>query len=323
MSDRKPLVSVVIPTYGRSETLVEAIRSVADQTYDNIELLIVDDASPIPVKEHVSQVSAESFTAVRHIRHEENRGANAARNTGINAAKGEYIAFLDDDDCWVKTKISRQIEAFESCSSEVGVVYTGLREKKGERTEERTSSWRGNVVPELLSGRNFGQFSSVMVRADVIDVAGRPDERFPIWQDREWFFRLAQHCHFEPVSEPLTVRTIGRDDQISENFEAKRDVAYPLFVEKHRRLAAEYGWRYERRFLASLRFSLGKTAVRCQRYREARKYFLLAFFTYPLFTSNYVYVLATLGGNRTYALARDLRDRVPWLRRWVSGRLSN
>jgi len=313
MSEDHPLVSVVIPTYGRPETVVEAVRSVINQTYDRIELVIVDDASPEPVEGRVSELPLDSLSATQFIRHEENRGANVARNNGIDASNGEFIAFLDDDDRWAETKIERQVATFEAAGPKTGVVYTGLREEKPHGTEIKTPRWRGDVVKELLSGKTFGQFSALMVRADVIEAAGHPDEQFPIWQDREWFFRLAQHCHFEPVPEPLTIRTIGRDDQISEKFEEKRDIAYPLFVEKHKDLAAEYGLRYERIFLASLRFSLGKTAVRCERYRDARKFFLLAFFAYPALTSCYAYLLASLGGETTYSLARSLREKVPQL----------
>jgi len=143
MKRDQPLVSVIIPTYGRDEKLVEAVRSVIEQTYDNIELFVVDDASPEPVEEHLSSVPLESLTAVRVIRHDENRGANTARNSGIDAANGKYVAFLDDDDRWVETKLSRQVDTFETAGSEIGVVYTGIREEKPERTGIKTPNWRG------------------------------------------------------------------------------------------------------------------------------------------------------------------------------------
>ena len=311
MQPCQPRVSVVIPTYGRSEDLGSAIRSVVGQTYDNIELIIVDDGSPTPVEEELSLPSvSSSLSAVQSIRHDENRGANVARNTGIQASTGEYVAFLDDDDAWVETKVERQVSAFEDSPREIGVVVTGIREESASGTTVKTPAEDGDVVTALLAGKNFGQFSSLMVRADIINAAGLPDEQFPIWQDREWYFRLAQHAEFYSIPEPLTVRTVGHSDQISHNFEAKRDIAYPLFLEKHRSLAANYGWRYERLFLASLRFSLAKTAVRCQRYREARKYFLLAFLSYPTYQQCLIMVLATLGGGASYSLARVINRKI-------------
>ena len=303
----RPLVSVVIPTYGRNEHLPEAVASVAEQTYDAIELCIVDDGSPTPVSETLPESSVESIESVTFVRHGENRGANAARNSGIRTARGSYVAFLDDDDYWHETKISRQVDAFETGPSEVGVVYTGKRAEGPDGVTVTTPTAEGNVIRDLLSGESFGQFSSVMVRADVIDAAGLTDERFPAWQDREWFFRLAQHCHFTPIPETLTYRRVGLPDSITKKFEQKRDVAYPLFVEKHYPFAREYGRYYARTFLASLRTSLARSAVTAGRYREARKYFWLAFSANPLYRPAHLHLLPSLGGKWTYQPAAFIR----------------
>ena len=302
-----PLVSVVIPTYGRNEHLVEAVSSVTGQTYDGIELCIVDDGSPIPVSETLPDDSFEDIDSVTFVRHEQNRGANAARNTGIRTARGEYVAFLDDDDVWHETKIARQVAAFDAADSEVGVIYTGKRAAGPDGVTVTTPTAEGNVIKDLLTGESFGQFSSVMVDADVIDAAGLPDERFPAWQDREWFFRLAQHCHFAPVREVLTYRRVGLPDSITKKFEQKRDVAYPLFVEKHYPLAREYGRYYARTFVASLRTSLARSAVNAGRYGEARKYFCLAFAANPLYRPVHAHLLPSLGGKWTYQSAAFLR----------------
>lgn len=304
-----PLVSVVIPTYDRNDALPEAIESVTEQTYDNIELVVVDDGSPTPVSETLTGMSFAPLESVLFVRHNENRGANVARNTGIRTAQGKYIAFLDDDDRWDERKIERQVEAFKEAGPQVGVVYTGMRAESPRGTTVTSPSARGNVIKDLLVGETFGQFSSVMVDSDVIDAAGLPDERFPAWQDREWFFRLAQHCHFEPVSETLTYRQTGGSDSISKNFEEKRDVAYPLFMEKHYPLAKEYGPYYARTFLASMRRNLGRSAVRANRYQEARKYFLWAFIANPLYRPLHTHLIASLGGKRTYEFASRVRQK--------------
>ncbi len=88
----------MIPTYGRPEFLEDAVRSVADQTYDPLELVVVDDCSPAPVETQFTEADLGELHNVRFLRHEENQGANAARNTGIRAGNGEFIAFLNDDD---------------------------------------------------------------------------------------------------------------------------------------------------------------------------------------------------------------------------------
>lgn len=304
-----PLVSVVIPTYNRNDHLAGAIQSVAEQTYDNVELVVVDDGSPTPVTEGLDDVPSAQLSSVTFIRHEENSGANVARNSGIRVATGEYVAFLDDDDRWHESKVERQVETFLEAGPEVGVVYTGTR-TDGERGETRfTPAAEGDVLKDLLTGEAFGQFSSVMVRADVIDDAGLPDERFPAWQDREWFFRLAKHCHFEPVEDTLTYRH-GLPDSITRNFEEKRDVAYPLFVEKHYSYAREHGLYYARCFLASLRMNLAWSAVLAGRYGQARKFFWLAFLANPLHRPVYPHLIASVGGRWTYEPAAWLRRRL-------------
>jgi len=306
-----PLVSAVIPTYGRSERLPTAIKSVLGQTYDNIELLVVDDASPTPVRETLEEITPQTEESVRILRHEENRGANVARNTGIQAASGEYVAFLDDDDRWDKTKIGKQIQKFQETSNDTGVVYTGVERRAPDGTTTRTTpSASGNVVEDLLTGKNFGQFSAIVVDVDAIERAGLPDERLPAWQDREWFFRLAQHAHFQPVEETLTYRQTGLPDSITKKFEKKRDVAYPMLVSKYRPLAKEHGIYYERMFLASIRHSLARSAVRADRYSEARKYFFLSFLANPLYRPVHVHLLASLGGEWSYDGIASLRRKL-------------
>ncbi|MFC6990634.1 glycosyltransferase family 2 protein [Haladaptatus sp. GCM10025707] len=93
-----PTVSVVIPTYNRSEEVTHAIDSVLAQTYDDFELLVVDDGSTDDTEEVVTSYDDDR---VKFIEHEENQGAPAARNTGIEHAEGEYVAFLDSDDEWL------------------------------------------------------------------------------------------------------------------------------------------------------------------------------------------------------------------------------
>lgn len=308
------LVSVIIPTYGRNETLPRAIKSVLQQTYDDIELIVVDDGSPTPVSETLPDISFDHLTSTTFIRHNKNRGANVARNNGIRSATGEYLAFLDDDDQWRETKISRQVDAFEASDQSVGVVYTGVRKYTPTGKTVQVPSAEGDVVKYLLTGGSFGQFSSVMVRHDAIENAGLPDERFPAWQDREWFFRLAQDYHFKSISEPLTIRETRRSDSITRNFEEKRDIAYPLFIEKHYPFAKEYGRYYARMFLASMRATLGSSAVIAGEYRQARKYFVLSFLANPFYRPVYTRLIASLGGKRTYKFASSTRKKIDSLR---------
>ena len=118
-----PKVSVIIPTYNRADLLPRAVKSALSQTYDDYEILIVDDCSTDHTRETVSAWDDER---VRYTRHTENRGQSGALNMGIHNASGQYIAFLDDDDEWVPTKLEKQVAVLESSDPKVGLVYGWL-----------------------------------------------------------------------------------------------------------------------------------------------------------------------------------------------------
>jgi hypothetical protein len=160
-----------------------------------------------------------------------------------------------------------------------------------------------------------------LVRADVIDEAGLPDPDLPTWQDREWYLRLSRHCEFAAVSEPLTVRTMDHGDQISDQYEIKRDVSFPRILERHRSLAAEFGWRYERQFRASLLELLAWAALKNERYADARRHLFDALRCYPFSRRTYVYLLPALGGRRVHSLARKSMRIIRAVTARISGRL--
>ncbi|MEF8853183.1 MAG: glycosyltransferase family A protein [Haloarculaceae archaeon] len=300
-----PRVSVVVPTYNRPDKLRRAVETVQEQTYQPVELVVVDDHSETPATDALAGLDLSALDAVTTVRHEENRGANAARNTGIRRASGAFVAFLDDDDRWEPEKLARQVAALEAGGDRVGLVYTGARYvyPDGERVIVNDES--GDLTRAILAGETgIAEFSAVMVRASVIERAGLPDERFPSWQDLEWFLRLSLHCEFLAVPEPLTVRHWDHTGRIGEDFERRRDVSFPLLVEKHRDLAREYG--LERRFMASLLETLVMDAARDGYYREARRLALKTIQTDPTTLTAWLYLFACLGGGLTYRPAQRL-----------------
>src|SRR5690348_13147078 len=109
-------VSVIIPTHNRSDFLRNAITSVLNQTYQDFEIIVVDDGSTDNTSEVVANFSDERITFIRH---DTNKGGSAARNTGILASKCDYIAFLDDDDEWLPDKLRKQMEILVASPPEV------------------------------------------------------------------------------------------------------------------------------------------------------------------------------------------------------------
>jgi glycosyltransferase involved in cell wall biosynthesis len=297
------LVSVVLPTYGRPEYFESAVRSVVEQTYPAVELVVVDDASPEPVAPVLEEIETRAI-GVTLVRHEENSGACAARNTGIDRAKGKYIAFIDDDDIWLNTKLERQVSVMESSDSEVGVVYTGQRYvKDGKTTSVRTPTISGDITAAILRGVPLSPFSCVLVDEAAVRAAGPLDERFPSWQDLEWYFRLSVNREFAAIPEPLVVRRMGHD-QISDNYASKRDVSYPLMIEKHRQLAREHGC--EDDFLAYLTRSLAGSALQSGRYGAAVRHSLVSLRYRPMYGLAWMTMAAAVGGPVTHALAKSV-----------------
>jgi len=309
MTERSgPLVSVVLPTYGRPDYLVKAVRSVATQTYDPLELVVVDDCSPQPVEPQLSNVSRDGLERFEVRRHAQNLGANAARNTGIAAAKGEFVAFLDDDDQWYPEKIRRQVSTFDEAPDGTGVVYTGSQfvDEHDRPVGVSVRDLSGDITRELLCGASVGSFTRLMVRRNLLERVGRLDESLPGWQDRDLNIRLSRFCRYEPVPEPLVIHRRGTHTQIGDDYEGKRDVAYPEFVEKHRPLAATFGPDVERRFLAVQTLALAKSALTNGYTRAARRHAVEALGHDPTYVEAYVYLLFTLDSG-LYRVAKRVK----------------
>ena len=288
--------------------LLEAVESIAAQRYPNIEVIVVDDASSTPAEDVLTGRTWDDLRW-RCLRHDSNRGANAARNTGIREADGEIIAFLDDDDRWDPAKLDVQMALFEQGGSDVGVTLVGQHFTDGEKVATvRIPELEGDATPMLFEGKVGGTFSAIAVRRSVIDDAGLPDERFPSWQDREWLIRLSRHCEFAADPRPLVTRRSGDHTQISDGFDRKRDVSYPLLLKKHRELAAEYD--RERRFVAETTATLANTSLQNGNRADARKYALRVIQMAPRTRSAYVALLLSFLPPKMYNLTVRLRRSV-------------
>lgn len=261
-----PTVSVVLPTYNRADSLPEAIDSVVDQTYEDFELIVVDDGSTDGTESIVEDVDDER---VQYVGFEENRGANVARNAGIEAAEGRYIAFQDSDDRWCPRKLEQQVARMDSTSDEVGVVYTGWLRVSDENRTYRPSRDRamrsGDIHDELLHG-NFVTTPATLVRRECFEVAGRFDEQLPRLQDWELWLRISEHFEFELIDEPLVEKDVEADAvSISGDPDRYLD-AMARILEKHRDRFNEAP-----EALSNHRFTLGHRYLLGGRSNEGRR----------------------------------------------------
>ena len=188
-------VSVVIPTYKRPDKLDVAIKSVLQQSYPNVEVIVVDDNDPDTEGRRLTEEKMTQFDnepRVRYIKHERNKNGSAARNTGARAAKGEYVAFLDDDDEYLPRKIETQLEALEGRDEEWACCYSKFATRKaGGKAVKGHEHREGNLYLEALS-RNLwiASGSNLLVRKDAFfDIDGF-DESFIRNQDIEFLTRL-------------------------------------------------------------------------------------------------------------------------------------
>ena len=218
---QSPRVSVVIPTYDRAETLPRAIDSALEQTIDDLEVVVVDDGSTDETPSVLADYAAAD-ARVRTVVHATNRGANVARNTGIEHARGEYVAFLDSDDEWRPGKLERQLAALEDRSDEwVGVYCDTSYELSGadgrlrgaaaavlSRADDEPMREGGEelIGPILADEVQPGAGSTLLVRTDVAREVGGFDEDLDRFQDPEFCLRVLREGKLAYVDEPLVVR---------------------------------------------------------------------------------------------------------------------
>lgn len=226
--------SVVIPAYNSSNTISRAVDSVLEQTLHDLEVIVVDDGSTDNTAEIVRQYEDHR---VECIVHGENVGGSAARNTGIERANGEYIAFLDADDEWHPTKLERQIESLESRSDEWVAAYCDYRRDHSStlgklklrliRKNERKEGGE-ELIDDLLSMEmELGGASTLLVRSDVVEAIDGFDERFPRHQDWEFLIRVLKRGKLAYVNEPLVTKHGTGAPSVSDLARAKK-----LYLEK-------------------------------------------------------------------------------------------
>jgi glycosyltransferase involved in cell wall biosynthesis len=204
-------VSIIIPTFESPDTLMRAIRSILAQTYWEIELIVVDDASRDNTEQVVFGLGDKR---IKYVKHNQNKGVAGARNTGIKASSGEFIAFCDHDDEWFPNKLKLQLDIFrENIGSKVGLVYSnGFFVKKGSKNLLEASRVKGIVYSDEQRRRDIFPTSVVspipllwLVPRNVISETGYFDERFTSWDDVDYFVRVALNHDIYYLDIPLAV----------------------------------------------------------------------------------------------------------------------
>jgi glycosyltransferase involved in cell wall biosynthesis len=200
-----PLISVVIPAYNCAPYLARAIDSVLNQTYQNIECIVVDDGST----DETPQILDAFASRVSRIR-QENAGASAARNTGINAAHGTYIAFLDADDYWLPTKLSAQVQALIENPDLVLISCDFVWASPSMPDADESPAYEPerlrvfHTLTQLLRNPYLGT-PTVVVKSEAIKRIGGFDTSLPVGEDVDLYFRLCTGQSYARLDQALAV----------------------------------------------------------------------------------------------------------------------
>jgi len=208
-----PLISVVVPTFNRAAHLPRAVQAVLAQTWRPLELVVVDDGStdhtPAVLEGLKTQADQAGVSARFVAKH--NGGAASARNAGIAAATGPWLAFLDDDDSWRPEKLAQQMDMLQQTGADLCACMLHQPTSRGGRTIPGDAARlpQGRCAPAYLTRQVDFSIVSVLVRADIAQQAGRLDEDMRIAEDLLWCYRLlllSQTC-----SVPRVLGEIGMD----------------------------------------------------------------------------------------------------------------
>lgn len=205
------LVSIIIPTYKGSHALSRAINSALNQTYENIEVIVVDDNMPNSEERSETEkvmTCFENNEKLLYLKHEKNRNGAAARNTGIANAKGDYIAFLDDDDYYLPERIERSINYLKKHSGLVG-VYVGVDvvDQEGNVRLRVRPECDLNVSDLLQEEMIIGTGSNIFIKSEIVQRIRGFDETFIRRQDIEFMIRVCHEGRIGHLSDLLIVKS--------------------------------------------------------------------------------------------------------------------
>lgn len=196
-NESAPLISVIVPTYNRPERLKIALQSILNQTFEDFEIIVVNDAGS-DIQDIVSSLNAKR--SIVCIRHEINKGLSAARNTGIEAARGKYIAYLDDDDLFYRNHLSTLVEFLERHPGTI--AYTDANCAFQKMIDGRWITLQRQVIyskewnnDEILID-NFVPVLCVMHEKSYLEKSGKFDESLNRHEDWDLWIRLSRHHHF-------------------------------------------------------------------------------------------------------------------------------
>ena len=288
-------VSVIIPTYNRADFLRSAILSALNQTFKDIEIIVADDKST----DHTQEV-VKSFTdqRIRYITNKNNRGPSATRNSAILASKGEYIAFLDDDDEWVPQKLQKQVELLDISPPKICGVYSDrlIIDRPSNKVVSkglRSDKLKGNLLSQLAIHNQINT-CTVLLRKRCLDEVGMFDETISYMEDRDLWIRLSLNWDFEYINEPLTLTYVHKQGHLSARL-VEQTRGREKLLTRHRNLFIQ-----DRKAWSKLHLLQGAQYCQLKDMKKGRKNFVEGIKIYPLNLNAYFHLFSALLGENAY-----------------------
>lgn len=286
-----PLVSVITATYNRENYLPLAIESVLEQTYKNLEYIVIDDGSTDNTRELLEKYSQDN--RLTHY-YQENQGQTVAKNAGLKRAKGEFICFLDSDNLWIKDKLEKQIQIFLK-KPEYDIVYGDVMiidENNNDLSISTMKCYSGKITEQLLID-NFVTFNTAMFHRKCYDESGGMDEILKRSPDYELWLRYSINYKFLYISEVFARYRVWQN-QISSNTAARLDTVQFIlsrFIDLNRENLSNQSikntWFYHS-------IKRGSLNIRTRKYNEAMKNYARAIYLKPISMIPYRSILWTL-----------------------------
>jgi glycosyltransferase involved in cell wall biosynthesis len=290
-------VSVIIPTHDRAELLRSAITSVLNQTFQDFEIVIIDDAS----KDHTREVITNFNDArIKVIHNQVSKGAAGARNIGIINTNCEYIAFLDDDDEWLPEKLKIQTCLLNNSPQEVGGVCTGCFII--EKVSGRVLSTDKHEMKDIFK-RNSIITSSILLRRACFEECGLFDENMPTASDYDMWIRISQRFSFEVIKDTLAIYYI-HENCLTTNYEKKAKGLEILF-ERYDTFFKMYPKEYGREYL-----HLGVVYCYKGEVQKGRKAFRKAIRMNPYEIRNYFNFCISLFGAERFKKLKEAKEKL-------------
>ena len=209
------MVSVIIPTHNRLIMLKRAIDCVLNQTYKQFEIIIVSDGSSDNTNSFLKSYSNPKVSSYFN---EISKGASHARNVGIKHAKGEYIAFLDDDDEWFNFHLEVLVKKIENSNPNVGLVYGWVDYYRNDKIiDSKHPKLKGDIFPEMLDKQAITNSSVLMIKSSILTKIKGFDEKLLRGNDGDFIRRISKFFHVDFVPMVLCKVHVGHEDRITVN----------------------------------------------------------------------------------------------------------